>query len=102
MDTLYYQDGKSKGHTSILGAEGVRSMNRLAAWYELTIFVTVPGEQRGAGKAGWWNKAPRSQHIPSSFARAILLTTDAALLVVAGVIGFTTPVRLFTATLYTQ
>ena len=77
-------------------------MNRLAALYEFTIFVTVPGEQRGAGRAGWWSNAPRSQHVPSSFARAILLTIDAALLVVAGVIGFTTPVRLFTVKLYTK
>lgn len=74
-------------------------MNRLAALYELTIFETVPQEQR-AGKAGWWSNAPRSQHIPYSFARAILLTIDAALLVAAGLIGFTTPVRIFAVKLY--
>jgi signal transduction histidine kinase len=71
-------------------------MNRLAELYELTIFETVPEEQRTAGKAGWWSNTQQSKHIPSSYTRAILLTMDGALLVVAGLIGFTTHAPLIT------
>jgi len=65
-------------------------MLRWAALYELTIFETVPQEQRAVGKARWWSNAPRSQHIPYSFVRVMLLFIDAALLIAAGLIGFTT------------
>jgi signal transduction histidine kinase len=70
-------------------------MNRLAELYELTIF-TVSEEQRTAGKAGWWSNTQQSKYIPSSYTRAILLTIDGALLVVAGLIGFTTHAPLIT------
>jgi signal transduction histidine kinase len=65
-------------------------MNRLAEFYEFYVFEEVPKEQRSPGKAGWWRNIPRGKHASYTFARGILLVIDAALLVIAGLIGFTT------------
>ena len=64
-------------------------MNTLAAHYTLYLFEEVPKAQREPGKARWWSNIPQSKPVPFAFAWSILLTTDTALLVIAGLIGFT-------------
>ncbi len=57
---------------------------------ELYIFEMVPKEQRALGRAGWWSNVPQGKHVPSAFARSMLLTTDVVMLSVAVWIGITT------------
>ena len=71
-------------------------MNRLAEFYELYLFEEIPKEQRVSGKAGWWRNVQRSKYVPYAFTHSIMLTTDAVILVIAGLIGFTTQAPIIT------
>lgn len=71
-------------------------MNRLAEFYELYLFEEVPQEQRVPEITGWWRNIQQSKRVPYTFVRNILLTIDAALLVTAGLIGFTTQAPIIT------
>lgn len=71
-------------------------MSRLAEFYELYLFEEVPQEQRVPGITGWWRNIQRSKRVPYTFARNILLAIDAASLVIAGLISFTTQAPIIT------
>jgi signal transduction histidine kinase len=65
-------------------------MIRLEEFYELYLFEEVPKEQRSPGKGGWRRNVPQGKHVTYAFARGFLLVMDAAMLIIAGLIGFTT------------
>ncbi|HTK11429.1 MAG TPA: sensor histidine kinase [Ktedonobacteraceae bacterium] len=71
-------------------------MHRLAEFYETYIFETVSKEERTLGNARWWSGMQRRRHVPYAFSRGVLLTTDAVLLLVVGVLGFTTYAPIIT------
>jgi signal transduction histidine kinase len=71
-------------------------MNRLAAFYELYLFEDVSEEQYAPGQTRRWSNIQQGKRVPYAFIRNVLLTIDAVLLVVAGLIGFTTPAPMIT------